>query len=59
MSDYLKKLAYFAYMRCEDTLWVSNIRFNGIFSIDLKLLYTPMQVNIKISFFFFRSAGKA
>lgn len=35
MNENLKKLAYFAYVRCGDTLWISNIRFNGIYSIDL------------------------
>lgn len=31
----LKRIAYFAYVRCEKTLWVSDIRYNGIYSIDM------------------------
>lgn len=29
------KLAYFAFIVIEDVMWVSNIRYNGIYSIDL------------------------
>lgn len=36
MNENLKKLAYFAYVKCGDNLWVSNIRFNGIYSINLR-----------------------
>lgn len=32
--DKLRRLAYFAYVRCGITLWVSNTRYNGIYSID-------------------------
>lgn len=31
----MKKIATFAYVRDDDTLWISHFRYNGIFKIDL------------------------